>query len=127
MHPSVETAVEGADLVIEATNAPRGLQHAVDAARIGGRIVLVGIPEGNLYTLSADTARRKGLTVKFSRRMGDAYPRTIRLVAAGRVDMKRVVSHRVAMDDAAEAFARQADYRDRALKTLVCPNGLEPE
>jgi len=121
------TSGRGADLVIEATNAPLGFQHAADAARIGGRVVLVGIPEGNVYSLTADTARRKGLTVKFSRRMGEVYPRTIRLVAEARVDMKRVVSHRVPMAEAAAAFARQADYRDRALKTLVCPNGVEPE
>src|SRR3954447_24270882 len=34
------TACEGAPLVIEATNAPRGFRDAVEAARIGGRIVL---------------------------------------------------------------------------------------
>lgn len=121
------TGGRGADLVIEATNAPQGFQLAVDAARIGGRIVLVGIPEGNVYTLTADVARRKGLTIKFSRRMGDVYPRTIRLVAEGRIDVKSVVSHRFPIDQAPEAFAMQAAYADGALKTLICPNGVEPE
>lgn len=38
----------GADLVIEATNSPSGFQNAAEAARIGGRIVLVGIPDGEI-------------------------------------------------------------------------------
>ena len=36
----------GADLVIEATNSPAGFQQAAEATRIGGRTVLVGIPDG---------------------------------------------------------------------------------
>ncbi|MEZ5668314.1 MAG: alcohol dehydrogenase catalytic domain-containing protein [Alphaproteobacteria bacterium] len=121
------TGGRGADLVIEATNAPQGFQLAAEAARIGGRVVLVGIPEGNVYTLTADVCRRKGLGIKFSRRMGDVYPRTIRLAAEGRVDLNAVVSHRVPLAEAPAAFAMQAEYRDHALKTLVCPNGVEPE
>lgn len=121
------TGGRGVDLVIEATNAPEGFQHAVDAVRIGGRAVLVGIPEGNIYTLAADTARRKGLSLKFSRRMGHVYPRTIRLVEEGLIDVRPVVSHRFAMADAPAAFALQAAYDDKALKSLICPNGVEPE
>ncbi|MGF1625539.1 MAG: zinc-binding dehydrogenase [Alphaproteobacteria bacterium] len=119
------TGGRGVDLVVEATNAPEGFQHAADAARIGGRVVLVGIPEGNLYTLTADVARRKGLTIRFSRRMGDVYPRTIRLVAEGRVDVDAIVSHRFPIGQAPEAFAMQAAYADGALKTLIYPNGVE--
>jgi len=39
----------GCDLVIEATNSPNGFIDAVKNTVIGGRIVLVGIPDGNHY------------------------------------------------------------------------------
>jgi L-iditol 2-dehydrogenase len=67
----------GRPLVIEATNSPLGFQDAVRASRIGGRVVLAGIPDGDAYTLSASDARRRGLTIKFVRPMGDDYPRAI--------------------------------------------------
>jgi hypothetical protein len=35
----------------------------VRASRIGGRIVLAGIPDGDAYTLSASEARRRGLKI----------------------------------------------------------------
>jgi L-iditol 2-dehydrogenase len=47
----------------------------VRASRIGGRIVLAGIPAGDAYTLSTSDARRRGLKIKFVHRMGDDYPR----------------------------------------------------
>lgn len=61
---------KGFSLVLEATNNPLGFRDAVLAARIGGRIVLVGIPDGDTYTLPAADARRRALKIKFARRMG---------------------------------------------------------
>ena len=82
------TGNEGATLVIEATNSPSGFADAVLAARIGGRVVLVGIPDGDNYVLPASEARRRALKIKFARRMGDVYPRAIALVAAGKVNVE---------------------------------------
>ena len=38
------TPTRGADVVIEATTSPLGPRHATEAVRIGGKVVLVGIP-----------------------------------------------------------------------------------
>ncbi len=115
------TGGEGAPLVIEATNAPRGFQDAIEAARIGGRIVLVGIPDGDEYVLPAAPARRRGLKVKFSRRMGEVYPRAIALVAAGKVDVESIVTHRVALADGPNAFEMHAENAPGVIKSLILP------
>jgi L-iditol 2-dehydrogenase len=115
------TAGEGCPLVIEATNAPGGFADAVSAARIGGRIVLVGIPDGDTYMLPAAEARRRGLSIKFARRMGQVYPRAIELVAAGKVDVLALVSHRIGLEEAPEAFRQLAEGAPGIVKTLVFP------
>ena len=120
-----ETQGRGCDLVIEATNSADGLAHAVKATRIGGRAVLVGIPDGDLYSpLSAAEARRRGLSLKFSRRMGNVYPRAIDLVAANRVNVDSLVSHRFSLEDTAQAFSMQARSTEGLLKSLIYPNGV---
>ena len=111
----------GCDLVLEATNDPAGLQLAVDAAAIGGRAMIVGIPDGNRYALDAAQARRKGLVIKFIRRMGHVYPRAIRLVAAGEVDVDAIVTHRFPLEQADEAFRLQTERRDGVIKSLIVP------
>jgi len=123
-HAAVAEATDGrgADLVLEATNSPDGFQHAVEAARIGGRIVLVGIPDGDRYHLRAAETRRKGLDIRFSRRMGEVYPRAIRLVAEGRIDVLRMVTHVLPLARTAEAFCLMADGADGAIKTVVRPD-----
>src|SRR5271166_707165 len=95
------TGKGGRPLVIEATNSPLGFQDAVRASRIGGRVVLAGIPDGDAYTLSASEARRRGLKIKFVRRMGDDYPRAIDFVSSGRVNVRALVTHRESLNAAA--------------------------
>lgn len=118
------TSGRGVDLVIEATDAREGFQLAAEAVRIGGRVVLVGIPEGDGYApLQASLARRKGLSVKFSRRMGHVYPRAIELVRRGRVDVRRIATHHFPLAAAPEAFARQAARADGIIKAILHPQG----
>ena len=109
----------GVDVVLEATNTPSGAAAAAEIARIGGRVVLVGIPEGDALTFKASLVRRKGLTVKFQRRMGRVYPRAIELVRSARVHLGPLVTHRAPLDRAPEAFAVQDAYRDGAIKTMI--------
>ncbi len=113
------TGKEGATLVIEATNSPDGFRDAVAAARIGGRIVLVGIPDGDTYTLSAAEARRRGLTIKFSRRMGHVYPRAIELIEKRMVDVNALVSHTIALEEAPATFKALANDAAGYVKVLI--------
>jgi L-iditol 2-dehydrogenase len=116
-----ETASRGVDVVIEAAWADESERQAAEMAGLGGRVVLVGIPSAacDRMTMKASTARRKGLTVKFCRRMKHTYPRAIRLAETGRINFRGLVSHRFPLSRAAEAFALNAAYRDQVVKTVI--------
>jgi L-iditol 2-dehydrogenase len=113
------TKDRGVDIVLEATDTPEGPQAACDVVRIGGKVVLVGIPDGNHFTLTAATVRRKGLTIKLSRRMGHVYPRAIGLVAQKRINVKAVATHHFTLEDAPKAFALQAERLDGVVKSII--------
>ena len=115
----VEATRGGATLTVEATNSPDGFRDAVSATRIGGRIVLVGIPDGNIYTLPAADARRRGLKIKFARRMGEVYPLAIQFLASGKVDVRTIVSHRVGLEEVPAAFKALAENAPGYVKVLV--------
>lgn len=114
-----ETHRRGVDVAIEAAWADHSVQQAAEMARLGGRVVLVGIPGDDRLAMKHSTARRKGLTIAMSRRMKHAYPRAIRLAEAGRVDLNGLVSHRFALKRASEAFRLNADYEDNVIKVVV--------
>ena len=117
------TNSRGCDLVIEATNSPAGLVDAVKAAAIGGRVILVGIPDGDVYNnLSASEARRRGLDIRFSRRMGDVYERAVKLVDRSWVDVDTLITHRFDLPTAADAFRLQKDEAPGLIKSMITPN-----
>jgi ABC-2 type transport system ATP-binding protein len=54
---------------------------------------------GQLYGLPAAEARRRALKIKFCRRMGEVYPRAIRLVEQGKVDVAALVKSQIVPGD----------------------------
>jgi L-iditol 2-dehydrogenase len=114
-----ETAGRGVDVAIEAAWADHSVQQAAEVTRPGGRVVLVGIPSHDSLTMKPSAARRKGLTIKFCRRMKHTYPRAIQLAERGRIDLSGLVSHRFPLRRAAEAFALNAAYRDQVVKVII--------
>ncbi|MQA06312.1 MAG: alcohol dehydrogenase catalytic domain-containing protein [Streptosporangiales bacterium] len=108
------------DVTFEIAGPGEAVELAIRATRPGGRVVLGGIPSDDRTAFTASAGRRKGLTLALARRMNDAYPRAIDLVAKGLVDVRSLVSHEFPLAEVAKAF-RTADARD-GLKVVVHPD-----
>jgi len=87
--------------------------------RLGGRLVIVGISEDDRLVMKHSTVRRKGLTIRIARRMKHTYPRSIRLLNSGAVDLNRLISHRFPLEQTPEAFAMNTAYDDDVVKIIV--------
>jgi L-iditol 2-dehydrogenase len=83
-------------------------------------VVVVGIPSKDYTSFTASTARRKGLTIKLSRRMNRVYPEVIRLVESGFVDVRSVVTATYPLSEFNAAFATAAARE--GLKVVVTPS-----
>src|SRR5664279_737034 len=111
----------GVDVVFEAAWADHSIAQAAEMARLGGRLVLVGIPSDDQIGMKHSTARRKGLTIMMSRRMKHTYPRTIRLVttAPQPIDLEGIISHRFPLEQADKAFALNVAYGEGVQKIII--------
>jgi len=108
----------GVDVVFEAAGTDEAVASAITAARPGARVVLAGIPGSDWTAFSASAARRKGLTLVMVRRMKESvYPRAIRLVGRGLIDVRTMVTARFGLSRVGQAF-RTAQARD-GLKVIV--------
>lgn len=92
------------DLVFEVNGNPAAVAEAIQLAKPGARVVLVGIPDEDQTTFVASHARRKGLTLVCVRRMKEVYDRAIALVERGHIDAETLVSHVFAPEDVDQAF-----------------------
>lgn len=108
---------QGLDVAIEAAGDNGAVDAAVESVRPGARLVLAGIPSEARTTVSASSARRKGLTLAWARRMKDTYPEAIDLVTRGLVDVRTGVTHTFTLDDAAHAF--ETAVRREGMKVVI--------
>jgi threonine 3-dehydrogenase len=101
------TSGDGADLVCEMSGHPAGHAQAFAAARLGGRVNLLGTPS---RTTEVDFARDvifKGLTLYgvTGRKMYETWLQMLRLLRAGQLDPSPVITHRFPLEAIADAIA----------------------
>lgn len=112
------------DVVFEVAGEPSAVETAVEAAGPGARVILVGIPSDDRTTFTASVARRKGLTLKLVRRSTPAaFRRAVELAASGELDLGRLVSDRVRLQDVPEAVDR---FVARAGMKVIVEPGARP-
>jgi L-iditol 2-dehydrogenase len=114
-----ETGGEGIDVAFEAAGSETATAQAVEALRPGGTLVLVGYWRTASVSFPAIRAMRKGLTVRFVRRMKNTFPRALALARGERVRLPALISHEFPLDRVAEAFERAERRVPDIMKAVV--------
>ena len=59
------------------------------------------------------------IDLQFQYRYCNTWPRAIRLVESGVIDLKRLATHRFDIEDAVKAFETAGDVKSGAIKVLI--------
>jgi alcohol dehydrogenase len=117
---AADTEGLGADIVVEAAGSPGALQAALGLARGRGMVSVVGAHFEPDFPLDNGLMFTKELTMRWS--IGDSLgnrQQLIEMIAAGRLDPPAVVTHRMPLGDATEAY-ELFDNRE-ATKIVMTP------
>jgi L-iditol 2-dehydrogenase len=113
------TQGEGVDVVFDMAGSQSATTQALDALMPGGTAVLVGYWKKDEVTLAGIRAMRKGLTLRFVRRMKNTFERAIELTRLKLVDLESLISHEFSLDDVVEGFARAEKRGPDILKAVI--------
>jgi L-iditol 2-dehydrogenase len=109
------------DVAFETAGEDGALETANFAVRLGGRVVVVGIPSTNKHAFTARYARGKGLTLAFSRRMKAIHMlRAIELADHGLVTFEGLITATYPLAEGARAF--DALVARSGLKVVIKPD-----
>jgi L-iditol 2-dehydrogenase len=114
-----QTGGRGVDVAFEAAWAEETVAQAARVARRGGKLLMIGIPREDEALFPGHAVRRKGLTIKYVRRMKHTYPRAIQMVADGLIDVDSIVTHCYPIERVAEAYDLVASRADGVMKVVV--------
>lgn len=112
---------EGVDLVYECAGVPATIQQAVDLARRGGRVDLVGLASG-AATINPATWLTKEITVTAAiGHLHHEVAEVIDLIADGSVRTEPLHDRTVSLAELPAVIAQLADDPSSAIKVLVDP------
>src|SRR6266567_4431177 len=101
------TGGEGADVVCEMSGVPSALHQAFAAVRMGGRVQLLGIPDGTIPMDFANEIIFKGITVYgvIGRKMYQTWHQMRRFLISGQFDPRPVITHKFPLPKIDDALA----------------------
>ncbi len=113
----------GADVVIETTASPSGVDDALMAVRRSGTVVLVGgftkPVEANLARIAEGEIHLTGSAAYGYSGMKTDFGWAIELISSGKVQASKLITHRFPLDDIAEAFRTAIDKKTGSVKVQV--------
>jgi len=108
-----------------ATDRPSALRQAIHACRKGGTVSVPGVYGGFLDKIPFGAAFQKGLTFKMGQTHMMRYMQPLlERIQKGELDPSFVITHRLPLDQAAEAYKTFRDKADGCIKVVLKPDGL---
>ena len=123
---STGATVPAADLAIEASGVPAGLDTCLASIRPGGRVVLVGLlPQGSVPVAGNRVVTREIELAGSFRFNGDEFRAAVGMLSAG-LEVSPLLTARFPLADSLSAF-EIATRREEALKIQIQFPGGDPD
>jgi threonine dehydrogenase-like Zn-dependent dehydrogenase len=107
------------DIVFDTSGSSQACALAPQLTARGGVITLVGWPESSAFTYPIEMIIEKEIDVRGVNRYCNTYPRAISLLAAGKLDIRPLVSHRFRFEHVCEAFQFASEQRLLTVNVMI--------
>ncbi|KAK8870089.1 hypothetical protein IAR55_000659 [Kwoniella newhampshirensis] len=103
---------------LDCTGVESSIRAGIFSVGFGGKVFVIGVgPSEQSYPFGYCSANE--IDLQFQYRYANQYPKAIRLVSGGLIDLKPLVTHRFPLRDAVKAFHVAADPTQGAIKVQI--------
>ncbi len=110
---------KGAHVVLDGAGKPDSIDAGIRCLRLGGRLVIVGIPSEQKVGIDLWRAMNKEATIIVQKRSNGNDHDAIDLLSRGLIPTETFVSHRFPLERGDQAFETVAAYADGVVKAVV--------
>ena len=105
-------------IALECTGVESSVATAIWSVKFGGKVFIIGVgrPEMSVPFMRLSTQE---IDLQYQYRYCNTWPRAIRLVESGVIDLRKLVTHRFDIEEAVKAFETAADPKTGAIKVLI--------
>lgn len=100
------------------------LHWCINSVRKGGVVSIVGVYGPTFNAIPIGNAVNKGLTLRMNQASVKRHlPRLIEHIQEGRIEPKKVITHKVPLEEVADAYHIFSSKLDNCIKTVLVPPG----
>ncbi|KAI4140915.1 MAG: hypothetical protein L6R39_005603 [Caloplaca ligustica] len=105
-------------IALECTGVESSVANAIYSVKFGGKVFVIGVGKPDM-TVPFMRLSTQEIDLQFQYRYSNTWPRAIRLVRDGVIDMRQLVTHRFDIEDAVKAFETAGDIKSGAIKVQI--------
>jgi D-xylulose reductase len=109
----------GADIVFEASGSEKAAAGMFELLGPGGRIVYIGMPAGGSVPIDIVAAQAKEARIDTIFRYAHAYPKALRLMGSGKINVKPMITDTYPFDKGIEAFDYACNPKSTSVKVQI--------
>lgn len=113
-----KTGNYGVDKVFEAAGPPDAIGLTTEVAKAGARVIMIGIPKTDDFSISHQEARKKGLTILMVRRFRNSMEQAIEMLSGG-LGIENIITKKFGFAEAQKVFRQNQEYKDGLLKSVL--------
>jgi threonine dehydrogenase-like Zn-dependent dehydrogenase len=118
---SVAQKLTGLVMKLQAGSAT-ALHWAINSVRKGGNLSVVGVYGPTFNAIPIGNALNKGLTLRMNQASVKRHlPRLIEHIQAGRIEPRKIITHRVPLEEVSDAYHIFSSKLDNCIKTILIP------
>ncbi len=107
------------DVVFECCGKQEAMNQAIELLKPGGKLMIIGIPEFDLWQFSVDKLRHKEICIQSVRRQNHSLEEALELMEKGLVQVDAMPTHRFPFYQTKMAFDLVKGYRDGVMKAMI--------
>jgi threonine dehydrogenase-like Zn-dependent dehydrogenase len=98
------------------------LHWCINSVRKGGNVSIVGVYGPTFNAVPIGNALNKGLTLRMNQASVKRHlPRLIEHIRAGHIDPKQIITHRIPLEEVADAYHIFSSKLDNCIKPILIP------
>ena len=105
-------------IAMECTGVESSIASAIWSVKFGGKVFVIGVGKNEMNVPFMRLSTQE-IDLQYQYRYANTWPRAIRLVQNGIINMDALVTHRFNMSNAVEAFKTAADPKTGAIKVQI--------
>ena len=105
-------------IAMECTGVESSIASAIWSVKFGGKVFVIGVGKSQM-SIPFMRLSTQEIDLQYQYRYCNTWPRAIRLVESGVVDLTKLVTHRFDIEDSVKAFHTAADPKTGAIKVQI--------